>query len=80
MFDLHIVGYDYSAAKSTDTHCYGYAYSATTLISASCQSVGNSSYPIEIGTENRSGTIYVVVRIGTPTSTWYYPQFTVEYR
>ena len=80
MFNIHIVGYSYSEAKNIDTNCYGYAYSAGGLIADSCQSFGNSTYPIEIGVENRSGTNYVVIRIGTPTSGWYYQHFTADYR
>jgi len=80
MFDIHIIGYSYNElGKTTDTHCGGYAYSGGGLIAYGCQSTGNSTYPIEIGTENRSGTTVVVIRIGTPTSSWYYNHYTAEY-
>ena len=78
MFTIFIEGYSYSTGRSITIHCSGYAYSASTLISSNCNTEG-TSMPVEIGVENRGGTNLVVIRLGTPSSTWYYEHFTATY-
>lgn len=79
-FQLHITGYRYNPADPISIRCSGYAYTGYGLVQASCATEG-TSLPVEIGTETRPGGTapVVVVRIGTPTTYWYYPQFSVEY-
>ncbi|RME49757.1 MAG: hypothetical protein D6795_11240, partial [Deltaproteobacteria bacterium] len=79
MFSIHIMGYGYAhGSDAIDIRCGGYAYSASTLISTDCHTEG-TDLPVEIGTETRSGRKVVVIRIGTPTTNWYYPHFSAEY-
>ncbi|RME45485.1 MAG: hypothetical protein D6795_16525, partial [Deltaproteobacteria bacterium] len=79
MFSIHIMGYGYNyGSDAIDIRCGGYAYSASTLISTDCHTEG-TDLPVEIGTETRSGRKVVVIRIGTPTTSWYYPHFSAEY-
>ncbi len=80
MFSLKITGFGYNKpGKSFTIDCAGYAYTGSTLINKGCTVIG-TSLPVELAKENRGGIEVVVVRIGTPTSTWYYEQFSVEYR
>ena len=80
MFVIKITGYEYGqGGKVSDIKCGGYAYGGSTLISKYCYTDG-TNLPVEIGTEVRGGTTYVVIRLGTPTwSAWYYSHFTAEY-
>lgn len=82
MFSLRIFGYEYSnGSDPIEIQCVGYAYSATTLINTKCQTQG-TDLAVEIGTETRpdqGGKTVVIIRIGTPTWDWYYPQLTAEY-
>ena len=81
MFQIHIVGYRYSpVGDSIDIRCSGYAYAGNYLFRTSCQTDG-TDLPVEIGAETRPGGTdpVVVVRIGTPTTTWYYSHFSAEY-
>ena len=89
MFVLRITGYHYggtyggSGNNQFTIHCSGYAYSGIptgggALISQGCYTEG-TSMPVEIGVENRGGVNKVVVRMGTPSTSWYYNHFTVDY-
>ncbi|EQC45504.1 tail fiber domain-containing protein [Bacteriovorax sp. Seq25_V] len=83
MFSIKIRGYTYGNVnyRVMDIHCGGYAYSGGGLVSHECKADG-TDLPVEIASENRSGTNLVVIRIGTPTtpaSRWYYGHFTAEY-
>jgi hypothetical protein len=81
MFQIHIVGYRFSpVGDSIDIRCSGYAYAGNYLFRTTCQTNG-TDLPVEIGAETRPGGTdpVVVVRIGTPTTSWYYAQFSAEY-
>ena len=87
MFTLKITGYHYGGSyvgggNSFTINCSGYAYGAGTpgsaLVGQGCATNG-TSMPVEIGVENRGGVNKVVVRMGTPTASWYYNHFTVDY-
>jgi hypothetical protein len=82
MFQIHIVGYRYfPTGDSIDILCSGYAYAPYYLIRTSCETRG-TDLPVEIGSETRPGGTdpVVVVRIGTPTTAWYYAHFAAEYQ
>jgi hypothetical protein len=80
LFQLHIYGYRYMgpAIQSIDIRCSGYAYDVSGLVNTACTTTG-TDLPVEINTEANGATSYVVVRIGAPTTYWYYPHFSVEY-
>ncbi|MFZ2310499.1 MAG: hypothetical protein WAW11_03060 [Patescibacteria group bacterium] len=80
MFSITIKGYEYgNGGKVSTITCGGYAYGAGSLIATNCNTDG-TNLPVEIGVENRSGTNYVVIRLGTPTwNAWYYSHFTADY-
>ncbi|MCX5792335.1 MAG: hypothetical protein NTY45_09010, partial [Elusimicrobia bacterium] len=80
MFQITIKGYEYgNGGKVSTILCGGYAYSASGLITTDCHTEG-TDLPVEIGSELRGGTNYVVIRLGTPSwSAWYYSHFTAEY-
>ena len=82
MFRVHIKGYHYWGPNSDpiDVVCTGYAYTGHTLTKQTC-TTGGTALPVAIGLETRTGYTepVVVIRIGTPTTTWYYPHFTAEY-
>lgn len=80
LFSLHIYGYRYyePQVQAIDIRCSGYAYSVEGLIRTACSAVG-TDLPVEISSEPSNGTSYVVVRIGTASTYWYYPHFSVEY-
>ena len=82
MFSLHIYGYTYQGESAAiDIRCSGYAYADPTsggLINPGCTTVG-TTLPVQITTEPNGGTNNVVVRIGTTSTYWYYPHFSVEY-
>jgi hypothetical protein len=81
MFHIRIFGYRYQPGEPFDIRCAGYAFAAgNALINHTCTTFG-TDVPVEIATELRPGgtTPVVVVRIGTPASSWYYSHFTAEY-
>jgi hypothetical protein len=82
MFSLHIYGYLYQGDVSAiDVRCSAYAYGDATsggLIQKACTTVG-TSLPVEITTEPSGATNNVVVRIGSLSTSWYYPYLAVEY-
>lgn len=80
MFQLHIAGYQYQPGQPFDIRCSGYAYTAGGLVNHTCVTSG-TSLPVAIASELRPGgsTPVVVVRIGTPSTVWYYSHFSVGY-
>ncbi len=80
MFQITIKGYEYGNGGHVSTIlCGGYAYTASGLITTDCHTDG-TDLPVEIGSELRGGTNYVVIRLGTPSwSAWYYSHFTAQY-
>lgn len=81
MFQIRISGYRYfPVGDSFEIRCSGYAYAGNYLIRTTCQTDG-TDLPVEIGAETRPGGTdpVVVVRIGTPTTAWYYAHFSAEY-
>ena len=84
MFSIKIKGYGYSTGSDAiEIRCGGYAYNSTSggLISTDCHTTG-TDIAVEIATEVRAeqgGKTVVVIRLGTPSSSWYYPHFTAEY-
>jgi hypothetical protein len=77
-FTLHIVGYRYATPQSIDIRCSGSALLTVGLQAAACSSIG-TDLPIQLASETVGSTSYVVVRIGTPTTAWFYDMFSVEY-
>ncbi|MCU1231080.1 MAG: hypothetical protein JWO97_3964 [Acidobacteria bacterium] len=77
-FTLHIVGYRYATPQSIDIRCSGSALFTVGLQAAACSSIG-TDLPIQLASETVGSTSYVVVRIGTPTTAWFYDMFSVEY-
>lgn len=79
-FSIHIYGYRYSGAptEAIDIRCNGYAYSGYGLYAPTCTALG-TSLPVQLTVEPSGGTNYVVVRIGTLSTYWYYPHFAFEY-
>jgi len=80
MFTVRIVGYTYQQREALDIRCSGYAYSGFTLVNTACTTTG-FMLPVEITTETRPGgpSPVVVIRLGTPSTVWYYAHFTAEY-
>ncbi|MEA2490291.1 MAG: hypothetical protein QOH21_2083 [Acidobacteriota bacterium] len=79
MFHIAIRGYLNQPGQPFEIRCAGYAYTVSGLISNSCMTSG-ISLPVVIASEVRTGGANVVViRIGTPTTSWYYTHFTAEY-
>jgi hypothetical protein len=81
MFTIRIVGYNYNpTGESVDIRCSGYAFSSGSLIHSTCSTTG-FSLPVEIATETRPGGAapVVVIRLGTPSTLWYYGHFQAEY-
>lgn len=80
--DIHCTGYAYRV--STPTPDPSPIPSPTPVVSvgefrnSQCNTSG-TDLAVEIDSEERSGKSVVVIRIGTPTSTWYFPNFTAEY-
>jgi hypothetical protein len=82
MFSIVIEGFQYQGAGDLfEIRCSGYAYAPNYgLVQANCD-VSGTELPVEMTTEVRAGNTepVVVIKIGTPTTYWYFPHVAMSY-